>query len=180
MSKTTLFTLSTYLLSNSDRHWKNIFRVNAGAPVCERKSLTFFSDGWKMKIMRNIAIIVCVLCAVSLTGCDGVVQGDFFNSDLRGIWECTNHGGYCGHRLVIDLDTITISGSIDHFSGFTKTLPLEGYSKDGFLYINDRGVLQNGIAYRYWTTGAPVTRMLTLPAGGWWAPSDETFKRISD
>jgi hypothetical protein len=86
-------------------------------------------------------------------------------------WE-TEYG-----RLVIDFNTITISGPIHHLQGFTKTIPLEGYSEDGFIYIKDSDAWQAGVAFIQWTAGDRVTELLTLTGGGL---TNEVFKKVEE
>jgi len=38
------------------------------------------------------------------------------------------------------------------FKDFTKDAPLEGYAEEGKNFINDIGVIQEGIPYTYWHT----------------------------
>jgi hypothetical protein len=102
---------------------------------------------------------------------------------LRGSWECMAANPWTGEKslLVLDHDTITITGSVAHLRGFTRGIALEAYTKDGepgLLYIKDRGILQSPVAYRRWQSGStPKLEMLTLTGGG---AADETFKKVEE
>jgi hypothetical protein len=65
---------------------------------------------------------------------------------------------------VIDYNTIKISGYASNssyewinetdrrpFKDFIKDIPLEGYSEEGKIFIKNAGVIQEGLAYTYWT-----------------------------
>jgi hypothetical protein len=104
--------------------------------------------------------------------------------DLRGTWKHNDPAYRVDGQLVLDHDTITITGSVAHLRGFTRNIALETYTEDaensetGLLCIKDRGVWQNPVSYRRWKSGGtPKVEMLTLIGGG---VSDETFKRIRD
>ena len=101
-----------------------------------------------------------------------------FNIDLRGTWVSNDPSVYSG-ELVIDIDRITIkgfsegqtpSGEDDNkrpFKGFTKGAALNGYSEDGKIFIEDVGLLQEGIAYVFYTAGSfPEEKFLRFNFGG--------------
>ncbi|MCL2472592.1 MAG: hypothetical protein FWF26_02840, partial [Treponema sp.] len=64
----------------------------------------------------------------------------------------------------------TLPGKNDndrHFRDFTKGVALKGYSEDGKIYIEDRGVVQEGIPYTYYTAGNyPVIKFLRFTFNG--------------
>jgi len=89
-----------------------------------------------------------------------------FDTNLYGTWVSNDPSVYSG-TLEIDFDHITIKGysenqtqsgkddSVRPFRNFTKGIPLKGYSEDGKLFIQDSGVLQEGIPYTYWEESPP-------------------------
>ena len=94
----------------------------------------------------------------------------FFDSSLQGTWGSNDPAVYSG-TLVIGYDRITIkgynegqtpSGGNDNnrpFKGFTKGIALKGYSEEGEIYIEDGGLLQEGIPYTYWDDSPPPSYM---------------------
>jgi hypothetical protein len=112
------------------------------------------------------------------------------------VWECTMPDFWpegqttntVTGRLVIEFDTITITGPVKALRGFTHTVSLSGYSEEsvsghddngyweeGLIHIKDKGAWQGGIAYKLWTAGDRTTKMLTLLDG---ASNETTLKRI--
>ncbi|MCL1837652.1 MAG: hypothetical protein FWG46_08910 [Treponema sp.] len=99
-----------------------------------------------------------------------------FNYNLRGTWE-TQPGSYYNCTVVIDYNTIRISGSYipSPLSRFTPYSSLKGYTeetsdlyllKEGFIYIQDKGTWQNPLQYTYWVTEYPQSekRLTLLPS----------------
>ena len=84
-----------------------------------------------------------------------------FAYELQGTWFSVDPSVYNG-ELIIGIDRITINdfnanqtqwwGNDNQrpFKDFDKEQPLKGYSKEGKIYIEKRGVLQEGIPYTYW------------------------------
>ena len=98
---------------------------------------------------------------------DSVLGDGYFDYELRGTWETNQDQTQYAGILVIDYSTIKITGYIINpsyeytygddkrpFKDFTKNTSLKGYSEDGKLFIYDKGILQAGIPYNYYTTGA--------------------------
>jgi hypothetical protein len=147
---------------------------------------------------KGISALGAVLLVLIVVSCDGIYISDGYKRvgyDMRGTWECTEAAPWPeGHPkqrekglLVLDYDTITITGPVAHLRDFTRGIALEAYTEDtedledsktGLLYIKDRGELQNSISYRRWQSGGtPKDEMLTLTGGG---IAYETFKKIKD
>jgi hypothetical protein len=134
---------------------------------------------------KRIPALSAALLALLLASCDW--EGGVFKRvdyDLRGAWECMEEDFWTGEKglLVLDYDTVTITGTVAHLRGFTRGIVLEAYTEDdegggtGLLYIKDRGVWQSPVTYRHWQSGGyPKVEMLTLTGGG---VTDETFKQI--
>ena len=117
-----------------------------------------------MKKPRFFALGIVLLSALSLTAC-GWAPEDYagnFEYRLQGTWEI-NASVYYPYisSLEFTSNTITIIGldwyennpSIP-FSDFTKNVPLKGYSEktndnNGIIYIEEFGVLHEGIPYQY-------------------------------
>ena len=111
-----------------------------------------------------VAIVVLFMSACVWDGTPGDTLS--FDYNLRGTWVSNDPGIYSG-ALVIEYDRITItdysesqtpSGGNDSsrpFKGFTKGIPLKGYSEEGKLFITDGGLLQEGIPYTYWDDSPP-------------------------
>jgi hypothetical protein len=102
-----------------------------------------------------------------------------FASELQGTWVSNDASIYSG-TLVITFDTITITGFNEGqtqlgdgddnkrpFRGFTRGIPLKGYSEEGRIFIEDIGMLQNSIPYEYYTAGVSQQgRFLRFIFGG--------------
>jgi hypothetical protein len=128
-----------------------------------------------------LAVLVLLLASCTWEGGDGRSSKQVDHA-LRGTWEHNDPTYWIDGQLVLDYDTITISGSVAHLKGFTRNITLEAYTEDlkdsetGLLYIKDRGIWQSPVSYRQWESGGyPKVQMLTLVGGD---VSDETFKRI--
>jgi hypothetical protein len=128
-----------------------------------------------------LAVFVLILASCTFEGRDSR-DSKRVDYDLRGTWRHNDPSYWIDGQLVLDYDTITISGSVAHLQGFTRNITLEAYTQDakdsetGQLYIKDRGVWQSPVSYRQWESGgSPKVKMLTLVGGG---VSDETFKWI--
>ena len=127
------------------------------------KCLTF-------KLLTAVLVLPLFLAA-----CDGVsTSTDSFTYQLQGTWETNDSGDKLGiqGKLEISFNIITISGYDEYqifynipntpnqlpFRDFDKGVPLKGYSEDtkessdvitGHIYIEDMGLLQPGIPFRY-------------------------------
>jgi hypothetical protein len=134
--------------------------------------------------------IVCAIAILSLYSCDGDTgdNSGFFDRDLRGTWAYVEEAdtgwpwneGRSG-SLVITMDSIKISGDIKPLNGFTKDTALKGYSEKtssnseqtlGNLFIQDRGIWQDGVPFNLWQT-AGNEQVLTIGTGR----ETETLKR---
>jgi hypothetical protein len=139
-----------------------------------------------MRKLCTAAFCVCVfLASCDIDGTSGNYK--FVDYDLCGTWErdtaafwpegqtVTSQKG----NMILTYDTITISGPLAHLQGFTRGTPLEAYTEDGKLHINDRGAWQSPIPYTRWHSGGsyPYDEMLTLKGGG---VADETLKQIEE
>ena len=128
-----------------------------------------------MKPTKTFAFCALLLAALFAAACEWEplpADTDVFYSKLRGTWESNDPSVYSG-TLIIDNKSITISGYFESqtpfpggdderrpFKGFTRGVPLNGYSEEeditqanrieGFIFIEDRGVLQSAIPYTYW------------------------------
>ncbi|MDR2052205.1 MAG: hypothetical protein LBP80_02230 [Treponema sp.] len=138
-----------------------------------------------------LALISAALPALPLASCT-LEDSSMVDYDMRGTWECTEEDwlndytlerGY--GRLVLDDDTITITGPVAHLKGFTRGIALEAYTEEaedgkiGLLYIKDRGILQSPVSYRRWQSSGKPNKidMLTLTGGG---VADETLKKVGN
>jgi hypothetical protein len=120
-----------------------------------------------MNKLKN-TIFVALLAALFITSCDWdfAIGSSYktFAYDLRGTWVSNDPSVYSG-ELVIDIDRITIKGyredqtpfldndSKRPFRAYPKGVALKGYSEDGKIFIEDGGLLQEGIPYTYYTAG---------------------------
>ena len=118
-------------------------------------------------------------------GLDWTSSDEYFDYELRGTWETNGISDYSG-KLVIDYNTIRISGygpntlyeltnGTDRrpFRDFTKDTSLKGYSEEGKLFIYDKGILQAGIYYTYYTGYNVQDKYLEFKFNG----RPETLKR---
>jgi len=118
-----------------------------------------------MNKRKFYAACVSVLFALFIMACNGTANTGgntkIFAYELRGTWVSNDPSVYKG-TLKIDTDRITItdysenqtpSGQDDNrrpFKNFTKNIALKGYSDGGKIFIEDYGMLQEGIPYTYW------------------------------
>jgi len=116
-----------------------------------------------MKIYKISKLSVCALVVAIIAAC-GTSNSDnsyeSFEYRLRGTWESNDNSLYSG-SLYIESNSITITGYVESqtrpneddgrrpFKGFVKETPLKGYSAEGRIFINNVGVLQEGIPYSY-------------------------------
>ena len=148
-----------------------------------------------MKNHKKTIACVTMLFTLLITSCDWdswELDSNGFSYNLRGTWVSNNEPGsefeYSG-TLVIDFNTIEIKGyttnlnfegipgnssAMRPFFGFTINTPLESYSEgeqvegriEGFIFINDVGVWQDGIPYIYYTTNFGQDEFLRFDFGG--------------
>jgi len=119
--------------------------------------------------MKILAICAGVLSFLFINACDWdfeVSDQKSFDYNLRGTWVSNDTYEYSG-TLIIDYDRITIIGYNGQqtsfwgndeqrpFKNFLKEIPLKGYSEDGKLFIEDGGLIQEGIPYTYWEDNPP-------------------------
>jgi hypothetical protein len=110
---------------------------------------------------------IAILCLLLLISCGYDYKPDpntkIFDYNLQGTWKSNDYDNavYKG-TLVITYNRITINGYNENqtpflgndnerpFKGFTKGIALKAYSEEGRIYIEDGGLLQEGIPYTYW------------------------------
>jgi hypothetical protein len=147
--------------------------------------------GTKNSVIKYALFTALLVSAMTFMGCE--FDGDYKSipSELRGTWECTTEdwwpeGWYytkAKGTLVITYNSVTINGPSQRLKNFTRDIAIEAYAEDGQLYIKDKGVWQDPVAYKRWQSkDIPNIAMLTLSggdiAGG--SIADETLKRIDD
>ena len=117
-----------------------------------------------------LALCLCFFGAL-LIACDWEYEpsdSDVFSRELRGTWHTNDPDSIYSGTLLIDYDRITIMGygesqtpvpwgndAARPFRNFTKGAALKGYSEEGYIYIEDIGILQAGIPYTYWENYQP-------------------------
>ena len=124
-----------------------------------------------------LVVFIVLSCSIETTTTGDTYR--VFTYDLRGAWVPNDPGGIYTGTLLITSDRITItgfsgsqtpSGGDDNkrpFKDFTKGAALRGFSEEGKIYINDRGMLQEGISYIYYTVGSyPKTEFLRFTFAG--------------
>jgi hypothetical protein len=150
----------------------------------------------KTKLFFVLLILASLVASCSLTIIGDREQKYFSSYFSNAYWECTTPDfwpeGQTANTatgwLMIDFDTITITGPVKALGNFTHTVPLSGYSEksssgkdsngyweEGLIHIKDKGTWQGGIAYKLWTAGDHTTRMLTLIEG---SLNETTLKRL--
>ena len=129
----------------------------------------------------RIAAFICVFIFMFLfTTCEYLLDDKgYFEYKLRGTWVTNVSAGlpYSG-TIVIDYNTIKITNynpNIEYetvygldrrpFRDITKGTPLNGYSEDNKIYYNDKGSLQEGIPYNYYTTNSGNDKFLEFKFG---------------
>jgi hypothetical protein len=115
--------------------------------------------------MKTLTTFACFLAILLLAACD-LESGDGkgFDYDLQGTWVSAENSAYYG-TLEITYDRITITGYSEYlwneddnkrpFKNFIKGIALKGYSEEGKIYIEDAGIVQEGIPYTYWHDSPP-------------------------
>ena len=119
--------------------------------------------------MKIFAVCAAFLAVFFITACDLEMEtGNYksFDYGLQGTWLSNDTSVYSG-ALIIDNNRITITGYSEDqtpfgknvntrpFKGFTKGVPLKGYSEEGKFFIEDGGILQEGIPFTYWDDYPP-------------------------
>jgi hypothetical protein len=122
--------------------------------------------GVSMKKKLLIPLLGLALCSTFIIGCGGYYGTDSylrFDSNLQGTWKTVSPDERYEGTLEITYDRITITGygssqtpmfSDDNqrpFKNFLKGIALKGYSEEGHIFIEDAGLVQEGIPYRYWS-----------------------------
>jgi len=115
--------------------------------------------------MKAVISIVLLLTALFIASCGGgsIEKSDYksFDSRLQGTWASNDPSVYSG-GLVIGFNSIKITGYYENqkdltkpdelpFKYFTKDAVLEGYSEEGKIFIKDKGVIQEGILFTFYT-----------------------------
>jgi len=107
-----------------------------------------------------------LLVILFISSCDDndIQAGLHFDSDLQGTWVSNDPAIYSG-TLIISTNRITIIGFHEGqtpsrgddnnrpFKNFTKGTALKGYSEEKKLFIEDGGLLQEGIPYVFYKAG---------------------------
>jgi len=113
--------------------------------------------------MKIFAVCAGLLAAFFIVAC-GNDTGTRFDYHLQGTWISNESDAIYSGALEITSDRITITGYGENqtpprgddnnrpFKGFTKGTALKGYSEEGKFFIEDIGMLQEGIPYTYWET----------------------------
>jgi len=125
------------------------------------------------KNIRLTAVFLLAFCSLFISSCDGNGNNwkngssnfKSFTYNLQGTWKTNEPSDIYSGTLVIDYNTIIISGYVRDelhelingedrrpFKDFTKNVALEGYSEEEKIFIKDIGVIQEGIPYTYWYT----------------------------
>jgi hypothetical protein len=134
-----------------------------------------------MNNRKKITACAALFAVLLIVSCDWEIppsDDKIFDHDLRGTWVSNDPSVYFG-QLIIEKDRITITGFTEGqtqlggddnrrpFRGFTRGAALTGYSEEGKIFIEDRGLLQEGIPFHYYTAGTfPQERFLSFTFGG--------------
>ena len=119
-----------------------------------------------MRKLRCFTVCIVLLSALILTACGWAPEDNAGNFEyrLQGRWETTDYNDEIYIILTITSNTITIEDNSQWwvnkddpthpFKDFDKGTLLKGYSKkidnyNGIIYIEEFGVLRDGIPYKY-------------------------------
>jgi len=120
--------------------------------------------------MKIFTVCVSLLTAFLITACGDVEASKRFDSRLQGTWVSNESSARYKGALEITSDRITITGYDETqtpspqdggndnerpFKNFTKGAALKGYSEEGKFFIEDGGLVQEGIPYAYWDDTPP-------------------------
>jgi len=145
--------------------------------------------------MKIFTVCTSLLAVFLITACGDIEESRSFDSRLHGTWISNEPSlftsKYSG-SLIISYDRITITGYYESqtksgeddtkrpFRNFTKGDALKGYSEEGKFFIEDRGLVQEGIPYVYWDDNPPPdykkVKFLSFTFGG----RTETLKNIEN
>ena len=119
-----------------------------------------------MKILLVCTSLLGILLIASCEYNYVPVETKSFDNKLQGTWVSNDPAIYSG-TLVIGSNRITITGYSEGqtpfggndnnrpFKDFIKGIALKGYSEEGKIFIEDGGLLQEGIPYTYWDDSPP-------------------------
>lgn len=114
-----------------------------------------------------LAFLFLLFVKCNLEDTDGVGNFDW---ELHGTWSTHDSESTYFGTLVIDHNRITITGYSENqtpitilggndaerpFRNFIKDTALLGYSEEGKIFIQDAGIVQEGIPYTYWYDNPP-------------------------
>jgi hypothetical protein len=139
-------------------------------------------NNWKKYIACG-----ALLAVLFITSCgEGSGDSNTFPHDLHGTWVIYDGDPDYDGELEIRSNRITIWGfSRDQtqwygydedrpFRAFTKDVALKGYAEDGKIFIEDKGLVQEGIPYTFYKTpDYPRTYFLYFTFGY----NDVTFRK---
>jgi hypothetical protein len=120
---------------------------------------------------KHILVLLLALCSMLLACGSGQPEetGNYsrFDYNMRGTWTSNDPSRYSG-SLTFTYDRITITGYGENqtpvqggndeqrpFRNITKNIALKGYSEEGHIFIEDGGLVQEGIPYIYWSDMPP-------------------------
>jgi len=121
-----------------------------------------------MNLRKNI-VYASLFAAFFITSCYwDATEGRHFENKLQGTWISNDSSAIYSGELIISYDRITITGFGERqtltpleggddnnrpFKDFTKGTALKGYSEEGKIFIEDAGLMQEGIPYIFYTAG---------------------------
>ena len=120
---------------------------------------------------KHVLIPLFALCSMLVacgSGPEGTGNYSRFDWDIQGTWTSNDPDSRYSGSLEITYDRITITGYGENqtpvqggndaerpFRNITKNIALNGYSEEGHLFIEDGGLVLEGIPYTYWYDSPP-------------------------
>ena len=118
----------------------------------------------KLLYLTAAAVVAVAAC----NGYDEKGSRRRFDYDLQGTWTSNDPDSRYSGTLAITYDRITITGYGENqtpaqggndaerpFRNITKGIALKGYAEEGRIFIEDGGLVQEGIPYSYWYDNPP-------------------------
>jgi len=120
----------------------------------------------------HILILLLALCSILVACGSGPSEetGNYsrFDYNIQGIWTSNDPDSRYSGSLIFTYDRITITGYGENqtpiqggndmerpFRNITKNIALKGYSEEEHIFIEDGGLVLEGIPYTYWYDNPP-------------------------
>ena len=121
---------------------------------------------------KYIHVLLFILCSMLVACGSGSPEdtGNYsrFDFNIQGTWASNDPDSRYSGSLAFTYNRITITGYGENqtpvqggndeerpFRNITKNIALKGYSEEGHIFIEDGGLVLEGIPYTYWYDNPP-------------------------